>query len=321
VDRALGDPPRRHPVAGFGALASRAERVLWWPSRGRGVLYTVGLVAGAGAAAAGLDRLARHVPGGRLAVGSLVLWSTLGGRSLERVAGELAAALEAGDLERARAILPSLAGRDPSHLDASELCRAGLESVAENTADAVIGPLLWGAIAGAPGAAVYRAANTLDAMVGHRTQRYERFGWASARLDDVLTWPAARLGALLTVLLAPHVGGDRARAWAVLRRDGASHPSPNAGRMEAAVAGALGVRLGGTNVYGGRTEHRPTLGTGAPPEPEDLRRAIRLARATGWAAAAMCALLAAAVRRGLPAFCVQRGAPCGRGCTRKVRGR
>lgn len=319
ADRAFGDPRRGHPVAGFGALATRAERVLWWPSRGRGVLWAAGLVAGAGVAAAGLSHLGRRLPGGRLAAGSVVLWSTLGGRSLERVAGELAAALEAGDLERARGLLPSLAGRDPTHLGAAELCRAGLESVAENTADAVIGPLFWGAVAGVPGAAVYRAANTLDAMVGHRSPRYERFGWAAARLDDLLTWPAARLGALLMVVLAPLVGGDRARAWAVLRRDGASHPSPNAGRMEAAAAGALGVRLGGTNVYGERIEHRPILGAGPPPGPADLRRAIRLARATGWAGAALCVLLAAARRR--PCFCVHPGTPYGRRCTQKGHGR
>ena len=296
TDRALGDPARRHPVAGFGALATRAERALYWPSRGRGVLYTAGLVTAAAVAAGGLDHLVRRAPGGRIVAGSLALWSTLGGRSLEQVAGELAAALETGDLERARAILPWLAGRDPTHLDAAELCRAAVESVAENTADAVIGPLLWGAVAGVPGAAVYRAANTLDAMVGHRSPRYGRFGWAAARLDDLLTWPAARLGALLTVALAPVVGGDRGRAWAVLRRDGASHPSPNAGRMEAAAAGALGVRLGGTNLYDGRIERRPALGTGPPPGPADLRRAIRLSRAAGWAAAALCVLLAAALR-------------------------
>ncbi|HEU5003627.1 MAG TPA: cobalamin biosynthesis protein [Actinomycetota bacterium] len=297
ADRALGDPARHHPVAGFGMLATRTERLVWWPSRGRGTLYAVTLVAGTGMAAAGLGRVLRRIPGGSVAAGTVVLWTTLGGRSLERVAGELAGALEAGDLGRARALLPSLAGRDPTHLDAAGLCRAGLESVAENTADAVVGPLLWGAVAGAPGAAMYRAANTLDAMVGHRSPRYERFGWAAARLDDLLTWPAARLGALLMVALAGSVHGDRARAWAVLRRDGASHPSPNAGRMEAAAAGALGVRLGGTNVYGERVEHRPTLGDGPPPGPADLRRAIRLSRATGWAAAALCMLLAAARRR------------------------
>src|SRR5205807_4892527 len=140
------------------------------------------------------------------------VWAALGGRSLERAAEDLAAAVESGDLAAARGLLPALAGRDPATLGAQELCRAGVESVAENTADAVTGPLLWGALAGPVGVAVYRAVNTLDAMVGYRNEAYEDFGWASARLDDVLTWPAARLAACLAVFLAPVAGGDRSRA-------------------------------------------------------------------------------------------------------------
>src|SRR5207237_465133 len=135
-----------------------------------------------------------------LALGSAVVWAALGGRSLERAALALAATVGSGDLAGARALLPTLAGRDPAALGATELCRAGIESVAENTADAVTGPLLWGAVAGPAGVAVYRAANTLDAMVGHRNERYEHFGWAAARLDDVLTWPAARLACAVTGL-------------------------------------------------------------------------------------------------------------------------
>ncbi|HZA84067.1 MAG TPA: cobalamin biosynthesis protein, partial [Actinomycetes bacterium] len=133
--------------------------------------------------------------------------------------------------------------------------------------------------------------NTLDAMVGHRSARYERFGWAAARLDDTLTWPAARLGAELTCLLAPLVGGEAGRAWRTLRRDGGAHPSPNAGRMEAAFAGALGVRLGGTNRYGDRVEQRPALGSGPDPGPDDVDRAVRLSLLVGSAAAALVALV------------------------------
>lgn len=308
ADRALGDPRRHHPVAGFGAVATCVEGQMYWPSRTRGVLYAASLVAGATGAAVAASRLVRHVPAGQLALGALAVWTTLGGRSLERAAGDLATALEAGDLDAARAILPSLAGRDPAALDGAELCRAAVESVAENTADAVVAPLLWGAVAGVPGAVMYRAANTLDAMVGHRSPRYERFGWAAARLDDALTWPAARLGAVLAVGLAPVAGGDRRRAWVVLRRDGAAHPSPNAGRMEAAFAGALGVRLGGTNVYGSRSERRPALGDGAPPRPADLRRAIRLSRLCGWAAAGLCVLVAGLRRARIRGFISQ--PPC-----------
>jgi adenosylcobinamide-phosphate synthase len=167
--------------------------------------------------------------------------------------------------------------------------------VAENTADAVVGPLLWGALAGPAGVAAYRAANTLDAMVGHRSARHARFGWAAARLDDALTWPAARLAAGLAVVLAPAAGGDPGRAWRTLRRDGAAHPSPNAGRLEAAFAGALGVRLGGRNRYPWQVEDRPPLGDGPAPDPDAVARAVRLSRAVGLVAAALATTAAWAV--------------------------
>lgn len=232
----------------------------------------------------------------RLLVTAAVTWAALGGRSLEREAAALARLVDAGDLDGARARLPALVGRDPSGLPAGELCRAAVESVAENTADAVVAPLLWGAIAGPAGVVAHRAANTLDAMVGHRSPRYERFGWATARLDDVLGWPAARLGALLAAALAPVVGGDAPTAWRTLRRDGAAHPSPNAGRLEAAFAGALGVRLGGTNRYRSHVEHRPFLGGGPAPTPADVHRAARLSRAVGAASTALAVVVAVAVR-------------------------
>jgi len=289
ADRALGDPARGHPVAGFGWAAQRLEGAIWAPSRVRGALYAGVLVAGAAALAAATDRVLRRWPRLRATAGGLWLWACLGGRSLERAGSRLAGAVAAGDLDAARARLPTLAGRDPTGLDASELCRAGIESVAENTADAVIGPLFWAAAGGLPALAAYRAANTLDAMVGHRSERYARFGWAAARLDDLLGWAPARIGAVIAVLLAPVAGGDRHRAWATLRRDGAAHPSPNAGRLEAAFAGALGVTLGGTNRYGDRVEQRPVIGDGPLPGSADLDRAVRLSRATGWGAAVAAA--------------------------------
>jgi adenosylcobinamide-phosphate synthase len=137
--------------------------------------------------------------------------------------------------------------------------------------------------------------NTLDAMVGHRSERYERFGWAAARLDDALGWPGARLGSLLAVALAPAVGGSPREAWRTLGRDGGRHPSPNAGRLEAAFAGALGVQLGGLNIYDGRSEIRPSLGGGRAPAPRDVDRAARLSLLVGAATAG----LAAALRWGL----------------------
>ncbi|HEX3873053.1 MAG TPA: cobalamin biosynthesis protein [Solirubrobacteraceae bacterium] len=231
---------------------------------------------------------------------SMITWIALGGRSLATVAGRLADQLEAGELDAARATLPSLCGRDPHALDSAELARAGLESVAENTSDAVVGALLWAAVAGPAGVAAYRAANTLDAIVGHRTDRYRDFGWAAARLDDLLNWPAARLSAILTAVCAPLVGGSPRTTWATAGRDGPSHPSPNAGRVEAAFAGALGVRLGGRLTYAGVVELRPQLGRGHAPTVADLRRAIRLSRAVGAAAAVFCAAARPLVRAGLP---------------------
>jgi adenosylcobinamide-phosphate synthase len=288
ADLLLGDPARLHPVAGFGRLAQRVERAAYAPTRARGVAYALGLV---GIAALGGELLARVVGRGAAIVG--VMWAALGGRSLVREASRIAAMLDAGDLEAARAALPALAGRDPERLDADGVCRAVVESVAENTSDAVVCALLWGAVAGPAGIAAYRAANTLDAMVGHRDERYASFGWAAARLDDALSWPGARAAAGLAVACAPLVGGSPRAAWTVLRRDGGAHPSPNAGRMEASFAGALGVRLGGPLSYGGRTELRPELGDGPGPTTADVQRAIRLSLAVG----AVAAVVAAGLRR------------------------
>jgi adenosylcobinamide-phosphate synthase len=286
ADRILGDPSRWHPVAGFGRTALALERGLWRPRRLAGAVYAGVLVGGVAAAARLVDRALVRRPAARAAFTAAVTWSTLGGRSLGLESRRLAAEVRAGDLPAARRRLPSLAGRDPAGLDGPELCRATVESVAENTADAVVGPLLWGALAGIPGAAAYRAANTLDAMVGHRSDRYRQFGWAAARLDDLLTWPAARLAAVLAVLLAPD--GSRGAAWRCLRRYGRAHPSPNAGRMEASFAGALGVGLGGRNVYGTVVEQRPRIGDGPAPGPDDVDAAARLARSVGAAAACLC---------------------------------
>ena len=280
ADLALGDPRRGHPVAGFGRAAVSLERIVYAPRRVRGVVFAAALVGGAALAGHGLARLL-----GRRAALALLTWIALGGRSLRREAAAIAGQLERDDVAAARTSLPALAGRDPAALDAGEIARAVVESVAENTSDAVVGTLLYGAMFGPAGVAAYRAANTLDAMVGHRSPRYERFGWAAARLDDALGWPAARAGAGLTVLC----GGAPARTWCVVRRDGSKHPSPNAGRMEAAFAGALGLRLGGPLTYEGRVERRPVLGAGPggrAPDHGDIRRANRLSRRVGAAALA-----------------------------------
>jgi adenosylcobinamide-phosphate synthase len=286
ADVLFGDPRRWHPVAGFGRLALALERRAYAPTRRRGALYAGALVAGAALAGELLARLA-----GRRVTLALVTWAALGGRSLAREARALAAHVLRGDLPAARGALPALCGRVPAGLDGPQLCRAAVESVAENTADAVVGALVWGALAGPAGVAAYRAANTLDAMVGHRDARYADFGWAAARLDDALSWPGARAAGALAAVCAPVAGGRPGASWRTLRRDGAAHPSPNAGRVEAAFAGALGVRLGGPLAYAGRSELRPALGDGRAPGPQDVERAVRLSLAVGAAAAVACAAL------------------------------
>jgi adenosylcobinamide-phosphate synthase len=208
----------------------------------------------------------------------------------------MAELLEGGDVEGARRLLPSLCGRDPAMLDESGLTRAALESVAENTSDAQVAPLLWAAVGGAPAVLGYRAVNTLDSMVGYRSPRYLRFGWAAARLDDVANYVGARVTAALVVLCAPLVGGSpmvAARAW---RRDAGRHPSPNAGVVEAAFAGALGVRLGGPTQYHHGLQIRPTLGDGRQPTVADLRRAVTLSRVVQAGAAAVVAALGGRAR-------------------------
>ncbi|ALX05838.1 cobalamin biosynthesis protein [Aeromicrobium erythreum] len=298
ADRLLGDPQRLHPVAGFGRAAAALERRTYADRRPAGVVH-VGLLVG-GSALAGVVAQATARRRGSLAETLVVAgctWAVLGGRSLEREALAVHDHLVADDLPAARRRVTHLVGRDPSVLDAAGVARATVESVAENTSDAVVAPLVAGAVAGVPGLLAYRAANTLDAMVGHRTPRLERFGWAAARLDDLLNLVPARLSAALAAVAAPLVGGSPAaavRAWA---RDARHHPSPNAGPVEAAFAGALGVQLGGVNVYFGRTEDRHTLGDGRPVAPADVARATRLALLVDVGALLSCVLVPRLLRR------------------------
>ncbi|MEX0658047.1 MAG: adenosylcobinamide-phosphate synthase CbiB [Egibacteraceae bacterium] len=292
VDLAGGDPRRGHPVALYGELADRLEQRIWRDRRSAGVAYATALVAAPTLLTAAAQQ---HLsPRSRTLLLVAVTWAALGGRSLTREATAVGNAVAAGDLDTARRRLPALVGRDPTGLGGPELCRAAVESVAENTADAVVAPLVYAALAGPAGVVAHRCANTLDAMVGHRCARYGRFGWAAARLDDVLGWLPARATALLAAACAPAVGGQPRRALAVCRRDGRAHPSPNAGRCEAAFAGALGVRLGGTNHYSDHVEVRGPHGDGPAPDPADVGRAVTLSRLVGLAGALLAAGLIAA---------------------------
>jgi adenosylcobinamide-phosphate synthase len=280
LDRLLPEPPGTvHPVALFGIVMTGLERRIHRDARGAGLVH-----AGAGLALGlGVGAVVRST--------ALATSSAVAGRALAVAAGDVRRSLGDGDLERARALLPSLVGRDPDGLGPDEIARAVVESVAENTVDAVVAPAFWGAVGGAPGALGYRAANTLDAMVGHRSRRYANYGWASARLDDVLAWVPARLTAALVALVRPR----SARAvWVAVRTQAPAHPSPNAGVAEAAFAAALGVRLGGANRYGDRVEERATLGTGRPAAADDIGAAVRLSRDVSGALAAGLALIGCA---------------------------
>jgi adenosylcobinamide-phosphate synthase len=292
ADGALGDPRRGHPVAGFGALATRAERVLYRDDKASGVAYAAALGGAAVALGALVERAGRGRPIRQTIATAAATWIVLGGRSLAVEGAAIGRELDAGQLAAARERLPHLCGRDPGRLDADGLARAAVESVAENTADAVVAPLVWGALAGVPGLLGYRAINTLDAMVGYRSPRYRRFGWAAARLDDLVNLLPARLAALLTVAGAPVVGGSWRGAWDTWHNDAAAHPSPNAGRVEAAFAGALEIRLGGRTEYPHGAEERPVMGEGRTPDSGHVTRAVELSRVVGGLTAAVAALVA-----------------------------
>lgn len=269
ADRIMGEPPDAvHPVARFGQAMVSVERVLYRDDRRAGIAYWVVGVGGAAAVGFGMQRvLGRH---GAVAVATTAV---VAGRMLGREAAAIGDLLDADDLEGARRRLPALVGRSPSDLSEAEITRAVVESVAENSIDAVVAPVLWALVAGAPGACAYRAMNTLDAMVGHRSPRYAQFGWASARLDDFANWVPARIGALCVAAIRP---GRAVAVARTVRRDAPLHPSPNGGVIESAFAASLGIRLGGSNQYGDVLEHRGVLGDGREAVGTDIAGAVRL---------------------------------------------
>ncbi|AKT52869.1 cobalamin biosynthesis protein CobD [Arsenicicoccus sp. oral taxon 190] len=293
ADVVLADPRRGHPVAAFGRAATWVERATYRPERGAGVGHVAVLVVPCVAVAALAERRLRRRPAARAVTTAVVTWAVLGGTSLGREGAAMSRLLTADDLPGARRRLGHLCSRSADDLDVAELARAATESLGENTSDAVVAPLLWGAALGLPGLVGYRAVNTLDAMVGYRNDRYREFGWAAARLDDVINYLPARACALLATALAPLTGGDPRECRRAWREDAPHHPSPNAGPVEATFAGALGVRLGGSNRYDGHREDRGTLGRGRPVVVADLARAVRLSRAVGTAALGVAVVVAA----------------------------
>lgn len=271
LDAVIGDPRwLPHPVRLMGLVIGWYEpwvRSVVRTPRGErvaGVALAVGLPVlsyAAGRATIGLAGAVHEVIGAAVTI--VLAAMTLAARDLADHARAVEDTLKAGSLEQAREAVSHIVGRDTAHLSETEIVRATVETIAESTSDGVVAPLFYLALGGVPLALAYKAVNTLDSMVGHREPRYQYVGWASARLDDALNWIPARLTAVLLVCAAwPALRSRRAgrHAWFVLRRDGHRHPSPNSGRPEAAMAGALGVQLGGTNCYRGLPEERPRLG-------------------------------------------------------------
>lgn len=283
VDGAAGWPDRiyrriGHPVTWIGALIRtldlRFNRAFDSDLRRRlaGVLAAVLVI---GAAAGGAALLQAALPGGwvgTVMVGVLA-WPLVAVRSMYDHVAAVARPLAAGDLGAARVAVSMIVGRDPSVLDSAGVARAALESLAENTSDGIVAPLFWGAVFGLPGIAGYKAINTLDSMIGHRTPRHECFGWASARIDDVVNLIPARLTGVVFAFASGRPGVALRCMWA----DAGKHRSPNAGWPEAAMAGALGVRMSGPRIYGDRIAQEPWLnGAAVDPQAGDIQRGLRL---------------------------------------------
>jgi adenosylcobinamide-phosphate synthase len=270
LDAAFGEPKRFHPLVAFGRLAHAVEQRLYRAQKFRGVLAVAILITPFALIAA----LARFTVVGA-ALDVIVLYLAIGRRSLAAHALPVRESLHAGNLSKARERVGMMVSRDTTPMQEADVSKATVESVLENGNDAIFGAIFWFLIAGAPGALAYRLANTLDAMWGYRNARYREFGWAAARLDDVLNFVPARLTALSYALAGAIAGRTHAalRCW---REQGRRWKSPNAGPVMAAGAGSLGLTLGGSAWYHGALEQRPTLGSGRAPRARDIDRALTL---------------------------------------------
>ncbi len=282
LDLILGDPRRLpHPVVGIGRLITFTEKALrrLFPNERAGGVLLLFVTVGVSYAVAHLTLKAAYgvSPYLGFAAAALLAWTCLAARSLHRESRLVADALVRGDLDGARRYLSFIVGRDTAELEAPEIWRGVVETVAENTSDGVIAPLFFLMLGGPALGLAYKAVNTLDSMVGYKNERYLRFGWGSARFDDLANFVPARLTGFLMVAVAPLVGLSARNAWRIMRRDGRNHSSPNSGVPEAAAAGALAVQLGGTNHYFGKPVSKPTIGDpcGALSQ-ESYRGAVRL---------------------------------------------
>lgn len=297
IDALLGEPPEKiHPTVWMGRAISAFEAPALGLQEANGRRAAGALLAVTLPAAAFLlsHALLRTTPRGlRPAFEAALLSTALSMRSLGEAARGVRPPLAAGHLEEARSRVGRFVGRDTTYLSETGVCRAAVESVAENTSDAVIAPMLYGFLFGAPGALAYKAINTVDSMVGYTSPRYRHLGWAGARLDDLANLAPARL----TVLAVAAASLSPARVLRTARLYGPLSSSPNAGYAEAAFAGALGLRLGGTNTYGGVERRGALLGNGRPPGVDDIGRAVALMR-RACVETSLAALLVEGARRG-----------------------
>jgi adenosylcobinamide-phosphate synthase len=279
LDLLLGDPPGwPHPVRLLGRVIQYWESTLYQDRVGSGALFWLAVMGTTFVLILGVLGMADLLPfWGGLAVLAYFLYSGLATRSLHQESHRVEAALEKGDLEGARAHLAMVVGRETASLSAEEVRRAVMETVAENLADGVVAPMFFTLALGLPGLFFYKAANTMDSMVGYKNYWYARFGKVAARADDALNFLPARLTALLMIPTAAFIGLDWRGAWRILWRDRHQAASPNAGWPEAAMAGALGVRLGGAATYFGRQVNKPWIGEARQAlDQEHYRQAIRL---------------------------------------------
>ena len=262
LDLALGDPPSwPHPIRFIGSSVQYWENKLYRPTLAAGAGFWLAVTGTTLALTLGVLAVALWLPrAAGLAVLAYLVYAGLATRSLHAESRNVEAALARGDLAGARAKLAMIVGRETANLPPAEIRRAVLETVAENLADGVVAPMFFVLLLGLPGLFLYKAVNTMDSMVGYKNERYARFGTWAARADDVLNFLPARLAALLLVAVAFRLGLDGSGAWRLLRRDASKASSPNAGWPEAALAGALGVRLGGPSTYFGKVAPKPFIG-------------------------------------------------------------
>jgi len=278
IDRILGEPTRFHPLVGFGRLAQGVEEALIGDSvsRARGILAVLFLIVVVIAPLiVALHYILAWIPHLQWPLAIIALYLTVGGRSLAQHAEQVGLALAANNLVEARRRVAMIVSRDCEQLDEEGVVRATVESVLENGSDAIFAPIFWFLILGIPGVVLYRIVNTLDAMWGYRNERYRYFGWAAARLDDLLNWIPARLTALAYTLAYPFTGASQT-AWQCWREQGHQMASPNAGVVMAAGAGALQVELGGAAQYHGQWIDKPQLGLGAAVGSGDISRSLML---------------------------------------------